>query len=269
MDYDKAIKVEKGIYWVGYNDKKNGLHSNPYMIFEGEEVVLIDGGSRPDFSTVLMKILQTGVNPDQIVRLIYQHYDPDLVGSVSNFESIIHNQELEIISQKQNNIFIQHYSTVSEMRCINKMGNSWGFRTGRKLSFLNTPYAHSPGSFMTYDEETKTLFSSDIFGSYGLNWDLYLEIDDQCKVCTSFENCPIEGRVCFLPGIIKFHQIIMTSNNALRHALDQIVDLDIELVAPQHGSILKGKETIQFVMEKLLEIEDIGIDGVKDGVNRL
>lgn len=270
MDYNKAINIDEGIYWVGYNDKENGLHSNPYLIIEGEEAVVIDGGSRPDFSTVMMKILQTGIVPDQIVRLIYQHYDPDLVGSVSNFESIIHNRELEIISHKQNNIFIQHYSTVSALRCVNKMGNSWGFRTGRRLRFYNTPYAHSPGSFMTYDETTKTLFSSDVFGSYGLEWDLYLEIEERCLTCTTFDHCPVGHKTCFLPGIIKFHQIIMTSNDALRFALKQISELDIEMVAPQHGSILKGKETIQFVIRKLIEVEDIGIDGLmKDGVKHI
>lgn len=270
MDYKKTIKVAKGIFWVGYNDEKNGLHSNPYLIIEGEEALLIDGGSRPDFSTVMTKILQTGINPDQIVRLIYQHYDPDLVGSVSNFESIIHNRELEVISQRQNNIFIQHYSTVSKLRCINKLGNSWGFRTGRRLRFFNTPYAHSPGSFMSYDEETKTLFSSDIFGSYGLNWKLYVEITETCKTCTTHNNCPAGNDSCFLPGIIKFHQVIMTSKAALKHALDQVRELDVELIAPQHGSLIKGKESIHFIIEKLYEIDDVGIDGVHNrGANHI
>lgn len=264
MDYNKSIEIARNIFWVGYNDEKNGLHSNPYLIIEGNEAILIDGGSRPDFSTVMMKILQTGLNPDRIVRLVYQHYDPDLVGSISNFESIINNNELEVISQKQNNIFITHYSTTSKLNCINKLGKSWGFRTGRRLKFINTPYAHSPGSFMTYDEETKTLFSSDIFGSYGQHWDLYLEIDEKCKTCTTYNQCPIEGKICFLPGLIKFHQVIMTSKAALKHALENISSLDIELIAPQHGSIIKGKDTIQFLITKLLEVEDIGIDGVEN-----
>ncbi len=270
MNYNRTVKVADGIYWVGFNDEKNGLRSNPYIIIEGEEAVLIDGGSRPDFSTVMTKVLQTGVNPDQIVRLIYHHYDPDLVGSVSNFESIIHNHELEVISQKQNNILIQHYSTSSKLRCINKMGNSWGFRTGRRLRFINTPYAHSPGSFMSYDEETKTLFSSDIFGSYNTEWDLYIEITEACKTCTTYDNCPLDHKVCFLPEFIKFHQVVMTSKAALKFALDQIIDLDIELIAPQHGSLIKGKETIQFIKDKLYEIDDVGIDAIsKKGVNHL
>lgn len=260
MDYNDVIEIAKGIYWVGY-DEDHGLHSNPYLMVEGAEAILIDGGSRPDFSTVMMKVLQTGIHPDQIVRLIYHHYDPDLVGSVSNIESIVHNNELEIISHKQNNIFIKHYAASSKMNCVNKMNLSWGFRTGRKLEFFNTPYAHSPGSFMTYDGETKTLFSSDIFGSYGQDWDLFLELLPSCKTCLNIQECP-HGRTCFLPGILKFHEVIMTSKIALRRALTIVENLDVEMIAPQHGSLIKGKETIQFLINKLMTLETIGIDGV-------
>jgi len=262
MNYDKAVEIGEGIFWVGFNDEKNGLHSNPYLIVEGDEAVLIDGGSRPDFSTVMMKILQIGIDPNQIVRLIYHHYDPDLVGSVSNFESIISNGELEVISQRQNNIFIQHYSVKSKLSCINEMKNTWTFKSGRTLRFINTPYSHSPGSFMTYDEKTKTLFSSDIFGAYGFHWDLYIELEEKCIGCSSYEKCSIGHKICFVPGILKFHQMIMTSEKALHYALDQVKDLDVELIVPQHGSLIKGKDSIEYIIKKLYALEDIGIDGV-------
>ena len=32
------------------------------------------------------------------------------------------------------------------------------FGDGRTLKFIHTPYSHSPGSFITYDIKTKTLF---------------------------------------------------------------------------------------------------------------
>ncbi len=264
MDYSKAIEIAEGVYWVGYNDEKYGLHSNPYLIVDGEEAVLIDSGSRPDFPTVMMKVLQTGVNPDEIVRLIYQHYDPDLVGSVSSFESVIQGGELEIISQRQNNIFIQHYSTKSVKRCINALGNAWGFRTGRRLKFINTPYAHSPGSFMTYDEKTKTLFSSDIFGAYTKHWELYLQLTDHCAKCKTYQNCPVDEKECFMPGIMSFHKTIMTSTRALQYALNKVKEYDIERIAPQHGCVIEGKVNVQVVLDKLLDMSDIGIDAILD-----
>lgn len=95
--YEKEpVQIAEGIYWVGYADEHRGLHCNPYLIIEGDEAVLIDGGSRDDFSNVMLKILRTGLTPSQIKVLIYQHYDPDLCGSLPQFESIINNDALRI-----------------------------------------------------------------------------------------------------------------------------------------------------------------------------
>ncbi len=106
----EPVKIADGIYWVGYSDNNAGLHCNPYLIIEGEEAVLIDGGSRDDFSNVMLKILRTGIEPSQIIRLIYQHYDPDLCSSLPQMESIINHDNLRIISHDDNNLFIHYYS---------------------------------------------------------------------------------------------------------------------------------------------------------------
>ena len=74
------------------------------MIREGDEAVLIDGGNRDDFSAVMLKILRTGLQPAQIKRLIYQHYDPDLCGNLPQLEALINTKELRIISHAENNV---------------------------------------------------------------------------------------------------------------------------------------------------------------------
>jgi flavorubredoxin len=78
IDIERSVEIAEGVYWVGYYDEQAGLHCNPYLIVDNDEAVVIDGGSRPDFATVMMKILQTGIAPNQISGLLYQHYDPDL-----------------------------------------------------------------------------------------------------------------------------------------------------------------------------------------------
>lgn len=262
LDYSQPIEIADGIFWIGYADDNGGLHCNPYIIIEGDEAVLIDAGSRNDFSTVMMKILQTGVNPNHINRLIYQHYDPDLCGSVPHFEAMIENKDLKILSHRENNIFIRYYSSTRPKVCIETIDFTYTFKTGRKLSFIKTPYAHSPGSFITYDHQTKTLFSSDIFGSYNHIWELYLEMYDHCKECVTFTDCPVEGRVCPYIGIDNFHKRIMTSNKALEYALDKIEALDLEIIAPQHGSILVRGHEIKLIINRLRQLKDIGIDGL-------
>ena len=61
FDYEGPVEISEGIYWVGFYDPQTGLHCNPYLIIDNEEALVIDGGSRPDFATVMMKILQAGI----------------------------------------------------------------------------------------------------------------------------------------------------------------------------------------------------------------
>lgn len=260
LDYNKPIEIAEGIFWIGYADDNVGLHCNPYLIVDGDEAVLIDGGSRNDFSTVMMKILQTGISPHCIERLIYQHYDPDLCGSIPHFESMIKNDNLKILSHRENNIFIKYYSSTKPKECIESIGMNYTFRSGRKLEFIRTPYSHSPGSFITYDTKTKTLFSSDIFGSYSNIWELYLEMYNHCLVCPVEDQCMISHKPCPVKGIINFHERIMTSKKALDYALDKIEQLDISLIAPQHGSIINGGFEKEMIIKVLKEIDLVGID---------
>src|SRR5512133_885518 len=107
--YDGPIEIAEKIYWVGFHEKVSNFHCNPYLIVEGERAVLIDAGSRPDFAVVMMKILQTGIAPEQIAALVYHHVDPDLCGSMSNMVDICNNPELLILSHADNNTFISYY----------------------------------------------------------------------------------------------------------------------------------------------------------------
>lgn len=260
LNMNSYVEITDGIYWIGYGDEAKGLHANPYLIVDGDEAVVIDGGSRPDFSHVMLKIISIGIRPEQIQMLIYQHYDPDLCGSIPHFEELINRTNLTLLSQRHNNTFISHYGTTSKKSCINALNNEWTFSSGRKLKFYNTPYAHSPGSFVTFDEKTGTLFSSDLFGSYDYVSDLYYDIRPTCKSCQSFNACPL-GRKCFIPGIEYFHQLIITSNKALKMALDQISALPVTRILPQHGGIVKDEEAVRILIERLYQIKNIGIDG--------
>ncbi len=254
------IEIADGVYWLGYTDDNAGLHCNPYLVRDGDEAVLIDGGSRDDFSHVMLKILRTGLKPAQILRLIYHHYDPDLCGNLPQLEAIINTQELRIISHMENNVFIRYYSAKTPKLDYRVINHEFTFSSGRKLTFHGTPFCHAPGSFMTFDEQTKTLFSSDLFGSYDANWHLYVNLEKHCGMCEGQRICPNTGKKCPLYGIDQFHKRIMPSNTALSHALDVIEELPFERIAPQHGGILKTREDAMVVIDYLRRLQNVGID---------
>lgn len=260
LDYLQPIQIADGIYWIGFYDDNAGLHCNPYLIVEGDEAVIIDGGSRDHFSTVMLKILRLGVKPKNINRLIYSHFDPDLCGNLPHLEALIDSPELRIISHKENNTFLNYYSSVTPKLCIEDLGFEHTFKTGRKLKFYLTPYAHAPGNFITYDCKTGTLFTSDIFGSYDETWNLYGSLNEECHSCNPEKSCPIYKTSCPIYGIIEFHRKSMNSASSLRYALEIIEEIDPILVAPQHGSLIASKKDLQTIIRILKEEEYIGFD---------
>jgi flavorubredoxin len=52
----------------------------------------------------------------------------------------------------------------------------------------------------------------------------------------------------------------MTSNRALANTLNTIEKLDIDRIAPQHGSIISTKENITAIIRHLRAIKNVGID---------
>lgn len=263
-NYDRPVEIANHIYWVGFNERVSSFHCNPYLIIEDNRAVLIDAGSRPDFAVVMMKILQTGISPEQIVALIYHHPDPDLCGSMSNMADICANPELMILSDADNNIFLSCYIERERrnlMKSINEYDLTFTFG-GRTLQFFRTPYAHTAGSFVTYDQNTKTLFTSDLFGSVSRQWDLCIELGDDCYACRDYNRC-IKGREnCPLQDILEFHKKVMPSGKALKHAMDVIGNLDVQVIAPQHGSVFTKKKDIDFLIERLGTLKGVGIDGI-------
>ena len=129
---------------------------------------------------------------------------------------------------------IKHYGLTSSYYNIDE--NDFVLQAGKKyLQFYTTPYCHSPGAFVTYEPETKVLFSGDIFGGLEDSW--HFLADEHY-----FRH--IEG----------FHMAYMPSRDILNYALRKIESLDIDLIAPQHGSIIQRKYIAELI-EKMKQME--------------
>ena len=159
-------------------------------------------------------------------------------------------------------MFINYYSAKSDKECISDLGYSYSFSSGRKLRFIRTPYAHSSGSFVTYDEKTKVVFSGDLFGGYDTDWNLYSLLFDKCTDCEPQRICPENEKHCQMVGMTDFHKRIMTSTKALKYALKQIEGLEVSLIAPQHGSIFNTPFSCEVAKKHLDKLTGVGIDGV-------
>jgi flavorubredoxin len=153
----------------------------------------------------------------------------------------------------------------SPKQCIEALDFNFEFSSGRRLEFIRTPYAHAPGSFVTYDTKTKALFSSDIFGSYNSGSNLYSQILEECEDCSQTNVCPANGKACQIAGILDFHKRVMPSTQALRYALCKIEELDVSLIAPQHGRILHTPVSRKIVIDRLKSLGRVGIEIFLEG----
>ena len=258
---DRPVRVAEGVFWVGTRDEFSRLQCNPYLLVEGDKAVLIDGGSRTDFAAVMMKILQAGVDLQNIVALIYQHPDPDLCGSMPNILDLCRNPDLKVVSMAANHLFIQYYvdrQMLSMLESLEGLDFTFSFN-GRRLRFIPTPHAHSAGSFATYDERTGILFSSDLFGSLS-SGDLFISLDEKCALCRDLTECRLGRDRCPIADILEFHRQVMPTRYVIEYALQEIGKLDVRMLAPQHGNVIQGQRDVGIVMQMLRNIDDVGID---------
>jgi flavorubredoxin len=261
---DRCLELVPGILWVGNHGETSALSCNPYLIMDGKEAVVVDGGSQPDFAAVMMKILQTGIQPSAISALIFQHYDPDLCGAVAHFEDIIDNDELKIISHSENERFIRSYAFRSQFLGLNEIQHRFYFRSGRSLRFYETPYAHTYGSFVTFDEKTGLLFSSDLCGGYGRRSELFLKVHPQCANCTPQSVCPFHRHTCPISEILEFHRLLMPSQRVLRYALEILSNIPFAILAPQHGYVVEHVKDAGIIFEHLVALDGVGVDRFLD-----
>ena len=233
LDFTQAIEIAKNIYWVGMYLENDPFQCHPYFIKNGNESILIDPGSMLEFDAVVKKInsISSMLN---IKYIILHHQDPDLAASVPEMEKLISRNDLKIITHSRMVPLVKHYMIKSDYYEIDRHEYKLD-SNDLHLKFITTPYCHSPGAFVTYEPLTKTLFSGDIFGGIEESWEFYAGDD-------YFEKAK------------QFHAEYMPSRDIFNYALSKIETLDINLIAPQHGSIINRKRISPLIRQmKALE----------------
>ncbi len=233
-DYNKAVEIAPNTYWIGMYLEHDPFQCHPYFIHNGDESILIDPGSMLEFDAVVRKV-RSITDIGAIKYIILHHQDPDLCASVPDLEKLIQRRDLHIVTHSRMTPLIKHYLTTSTYYEIDKKKLRLETETGVSLTFLTTPYCHSPGAFVSYDPQTKVLFSGDIFGGIEESWEFYAKANyfDQAK---------------------QFHAEYMPSKDIFNYALKKIERLDLELIAPQHGSIIQ-KPYIANLIDKMKNLD--------------
>ena len=248
IDYvNDPVEIAPKIWWVGHVLDEDPFQCHVYLLDNGKESILFDPGSKLTWSYTRNKILQL-MPLENIKYIICHHQDPDITSGISDMLNETGTEGRFLVTHWRVYELLEHYDWGIE--CYEIQDKGWELKAGDiTLKFIFTPYMHFPGAFCTYDPKTKILFSSDIFGGFTKEFRLYAK-----------------DAKSYFESMKPFHTHYMPSKQIVNHGLDNIEKYDIDLIAPQHGSIIK-KEMIPYIIKHLRELE-CGIyleyEGVKD-----
>ncbi|MBN1412244.1 MAG: hypothetical protein JW969_15470 [Spirochaetales bacterium] len=233
LDDLKGIQVTEGIHWVGFADFESGFSNNPYLLIDEEEAILFDPGpGHPLFKELITQKIQNILPMEKIKYIVVHHQDPDLCALIPYIEYII-NPDAVIIAHPRAALFLPYYGIRKKILPVGDR-DILELESGRKIIFYHTPYAHFAGSMMSYDTKTKTLFSSDIFGTFNRNWSFKAKPEDK-PLMQSFLEHYVEEKGC------------------LKYIYDFLKELSIDRICPQHGSVIA--DNVEDYLRVLVEAE--------------
>ena len=225
------LKVKENIFWVGALDfhiktfdvimhTDYGTTYNSYVVKGSEKTALIEAAKGKFFDEHLER-LNDITSPEKIDYLIVNHTEPDHTGSIEKLLDI--NPDMTIVGSAFAIRFVKEITNKTFKSKIVKDGDeiSLGDKT---LTFLSVPFLHWPDSMYTYIKEDKALFTCDSFG---------------CHYCDEkVFNDLIEGD--FLDAYKYYFDCIMGPfKDYVKNALEKIKGLDIEVICPGHGPVLR------------------------------
>ena len=213
---------------VGINEKNlneyegqhilpNGILYNSFLILD-EKIMIIDGvekSYRNEWLSNIQKILNRK-EPDFI---LIQHAEPDSSGSFIALMELY--PKIKVVSSMKSFSLLKKYykKDFNENRIIIKEGDT--INLGKHiLHFIEAPMIHWPEVIMTYDEYSKSFFSSDAFGKFGAN-----DIDEPWED---------EARRFFYGILGKYEKQVQSLLNKLKN-------FEIKNIYPGHGPILTEK----------------------------
>jgi anaerobic nitric oxide reductase flavorubredoxin len=233
----KKVKIADGIHMLTMNvedilfegiwEIANGVTLNSYIV-EGEKTAIIDGvigwDGVPD--TLYNSLKEMGVEPERIDYLIVNHMEPDHSGCISSFQKI--KDDFTIVCTDKAAKMLGSFYGEDKIRVV-KEGDTLDLGKGKVLSFHPVPNVHWPDTMYTYEMNSKTLFSCDMFGVFGRMGDHIFD-DELTK----------EERDFFEEEGIRYYSNVMTTfTPSLRKAIDKAKELEVKIIAPGHGPVYR------------------------------
>ncbi len=208
----------------------NGIAMNSYIV-KGEKCAIIDGVCDWDGvpETLFEQLDQMDVDVNDIDYVIVNHMEPDHSGWLKAFAKI--RSDFTIVCTEKAAVLLDAFYGIDDERGFTirtvKSGDTLDLGAGRVLHFQEIPNVHWPETMATYDEQSKTLFPCDAFGSFG-----------------SIDDAPYDDQITpeqmewFEQEAVRYYaNIVAAFSGAVQKAVEKLGPLDIRIIAPGHGIV--------------------------------
>lgn len=217
--------------WLGLIEEEGdeSVQVNQFAIEHGGRVALLDPGGVLAFPHVVAA-LSRFVPLERIDALFYSHQDPDVCSGIALWMQIT--QAKAYISKLWTR-FVPHFGRFPSSRLVGIEDGGMAISVGgSSITAVPAHFMHSVGNFMVYDPASKILFTGDVGASVFPGGEAKVIVDDFQEL---------------IPYTEGFHRRYMTSNAACRHWVNMVRRMDVEMLAPQHGAMLRGPAVGQFL----------------------
>ena len=227
----KALEIKPGIHWVGAIDwdlrnfhgylTQRGTTYNAYLIVD-ESIALVDTVKHYKADEMLARI-RSVVDPADIDYIISNHVEMDHSGSLVRMKEVAPRAKV-ITSVQGEKGLLRHYKRDLDYQVV-KSGD--GMSLGRyNPVFVHIPMVHWPDSMVTYVPEAKLLLPNDAFGQHIASHERF---DDEV------------GWSILREEASKYYgNIVMPYGDQVKKALEAVSGLDIDMIGPSHGLILRS-----------------------------
>lgn len=236
-----TIPVE-GLLFEGIWDIPKGVTINSYIV-KGEKTAIIDGFCGWDgVPEKLFKLLdEVNVELEDIEYVVINHMEPDHSGWLNDFKKI--KKDFKIYCTKESAKLLDKFFSLTENVITIKDKDVLDLGGGKSLEFIKIPHCHWPDTMATFEKSTSTLFSCDMFGSFGITNKIY---SDELKE---------EELKDYFKEMKRYYSNIMaTFSPMVIKGTNKIKEYNPKLVAPGHGVL--WREDVDTVLDKYIELAE-------------
>ncbi len=226
----KPVLVKDDIYWLGVHDPRLdtfeavlptpwGTTYNSYLIM-AEKPALIET-VKVTFRDEYLEKIKSLIDPLRIEYLILNHTEADHSGAVPWVVEMAPNARV-ITSEAASRHIYQLFHLEREPLAV---GDGDKLDLGdRELSFISAPNLHWPDTMFTYSPANRALFTCDAFGVHYCNEAAVFddEAGDFAEAYRSY-----------------FDNIMRPFKEKVREAIGKIADLELDVICPGHGPVLR------------------------------